>query len=200
VRSCSRWSSRCRHRCRASASATAALPPSCRRRHRCLHFYSCHHCHCPRRASAAAAMLPPTLCRGTAGSVGHFGGQVVGRLVGWSVGWSGRSVGWSAGWLVSQLVGRLVCRLVCRLVDWSVSHMVIGCLVGRWVGWLVGRLVGRLTDLPEVAGQGWQGSRDQMQHLVCAKPPNGQTRFSVALKGKCTIRIIMHSVSNFSPF
>jgi hypothetical protein len=42
VRSCGGWSSRHRHRCRAFASATDALPPSChRRRHPCrLHFYS----------------------------------------------------------------------------------------------------------------------------------------------------------------
>jgi hypothetical protein len=39
-----------------------------------------------------------------------------------------------------------------------------------------------------------------MQHIVCAKPPNGQTQFSVAPKGKSTIGIIMHSVSNFSLF
>jgi hypothetical protein len=110
---------------------------------------------------------------------------MVGQLVGQSVGWS---------------VSRLVCRLVCRSVDWSVSHLIISCLVVRWVGWLVGRLVGRSTDLPEVAGQGRQESQDQMQHLVCAKPPNGQTQFSIALKGKSTIQIIMHSVSNFSPF
>jgi hypothetical protein len=38
---------------------------------------------------------------------------------------------------------------------------------------MVGPLVGWSMDLPEVAGQGWQGSRDQMQHLVCEKPPNG---------------------------
>jgi hypothetical protein len=72
--------------------------------------------------------------------------------------------------------------------------------VGWWVGWLVGPLVGWSVDLPEVAGQDQQGSWDQMQQLVCAKPPNGQTQFSIALKGKSTIQIIMHSVSIFSPF
>jgi hypothetical protein len=38
------------------------------------------------------------------------------------------------------------------------------------------------------------------QHVVCAKPPNGQTQFCVAPKGKCTIGFSMSSVSNFSPF
>jgi hypothetical protein len=147
------------------------------------------------------------ICRGAAGLVVHFGSWLVlvGRLVGRVIRSVGRLVGWLVGWLVGLSVGRSVNRLVhwlvCWFVDWSVSHLVISCLVGRWVSWSVGRLVGWSTDLPEVAGQGRQGSQNQMQHLVCAKPPNGQTQFSVALKGKSTIQIIMHcSVSNFSPF
>ncbi len=39
-----------------------------------------------------------------------------------------------------------------------------------------------------------------MQHVVRAKPPNGQTQSSIAPRGKSTIGIIMNSVSNFSPF
>jgi hypothetical protein len=39
-----------------------------------------------------------------------------------------------------------------------------------------------------------------VQHVVHAKPPNRQTQFSVAPKGKSTIGISMNSVSNFSPF
>ncbi len=39
-----------------------------------------------------------------------------------------------------------------------------------------------------------------VQHVVRAKPPNGQTQFSVAPNGKCTIGILMNSVPNFSPF
>jgi hypothetical protein len=38
------------------------------------------------------------------------------------------------------------------------------------------------------------------QHVVRAKPPNKQTQFSTAPKGKSTIGILMKSVSNFSPF
>jgi hypothetical protein len=185
VRPCSGWSSCHRHRRRAPASATAALPPSCRCR--CLHFYSHHCCHRRHRTSAAADALP-RCCRvgrsfwrlfgwlvgrlvgRSVGRVGWLIGRLVGRSVGQSV---GRSVSWSVGWLVGRSVSRLVHWSVCWSVDWSVSHLVIGCLVGWWVGWSIGPLVGRSTDLPEVAGGGQQGSRDQMQHLVFEKPPNG---------------------------
>jgi hypothetical protein len=39
-----------------------------------------------------------------------------------------------------------------------------------------------------------------LQHVVHAKPPNGQTLSSVAPKGKSTNGILINSVSNFSPF
>jgi hypothetical protein len=39
-----------------------------------------------------------------------------------------------------------------------------------------------------------------MQHIVHAKPPNRQTQFLIAPKGKCTIGFLMSSASNFSPF
>jgi hypothetical protein len=38
------------------------------------------------------------------------------------------------------------------------------------------------------------------QHLVHVKPPNGQTRSSIAPKGTSTNAILINPVSNFTPF